>query len=116
MNIEDIARVAYNVNRAYCEALGDFSFSDWEEAPDWQRETCIAGVEFHLANPDASPSASHESWLAEKVATGWQYGPEKDPEKKEHPCMVAFNQLPREQRAKDYLFTAVVKSLRGMLI
>ena len=38
MNNEDIARVAHQVNKAYCEALGDTSQPDWENAPDWQKK------------------------------------------------------------------------------
>ena len=115
MNIEDVARVTYNVNRAYCEALGDHSFGPWEDAPEWQKAANRAGVIFHLTNPDASPSASHESWAAQKFADGWRYGPAKDPEKKQHPCLAAFVDLPRDQQAKDYLFRAVVESLKGAL-
>ena len=115
MTREDIARTAYNVNRAYCEAMGDHSFGPWEDAPEWQRATCRAGVNFHLCHPEATPSASHESWFALKVAEGWTYGPRKDPEKKVHPCMVSFDRLPMQQQAKDYLFTAVVRSLRDFL-
>jgi hypothetical protein len=115
MTKEDIARTAYNVNRAYCESLGDFSFGPWDEAPEWQRITCIADVEFHLANPTALPSASHESWRDQKLLDGWSRGPVKNPERKEHPCMVPFHELPLAQQAKDYLFTAVVRSLKGFL-
>ena len=116
MKIEDIARVAYNVNRAYCEAMGDRSFGPWDLAPDWQKDANRAGVKFHLENPDAPPRASHESWRDMKTADGWKYGPVKNTDKKEHPCMMPFAALPPEQRAKDHLFKAVVDSLRGMLI
>lgn len=116
VDIKDIARVTYDVNRAYCKALGDDSFGPWDLAPEWQKDANRAGVKFHLENPDASPGASHKSWFAQKVADGWKYGPVKDAEKKENPCMMPFAALPREQRAKDYLFKAVVDSLRGMLI
>ena len=40
------------------------------------------------------------------------YGEEKDPERKVHPCMVPFNELPREQQAKDFIFRAVVHALK----
>jgi hypothetical protein len=46
--------------------------------------------------------------MQEKKAAGWIYGPVKDPEKKEHPCIVPYDQLPIEQRTKDYLFKAIV--------
>ena len=49
--------------------------------------------------------------MADKVAEGWTYGPEKRPDVKQHHCLIPFGQLPREQRAKDYLFRAVVLAL-----
>lgn len=112
MNIKKIARVAHEINRAYCQALGDNSQPKWEDAPDWQRSSAINGVEFHITNPDAGPDHSHNAWLAEKEATGWKWGPVKDAEYKEHPCCVPYDQLPVEQKAKDYLFRAVVHALK----
>ena len=112
MRIEQIARVAHEINRAYCQALGDNSQPKWEDAPDWQRSSAINGVEFHITNPDAGPDHSHNAWLAEKEATGWKWGPVKDAERKEHPCFVPYDQLPVEQKAKDYLFRAVVHALK----
>lgn len=111
MTVEQIAKVLYEANRAYCETIGDYSFKPgWENAADWQKDTIIKGVHFHLENPFASESMSHDSWLKEKAATGWKYGPVKDVEKKEHPCFLPYHQLPIEQRVKDYLFKAIVKA------
>jgi len=108
---EEIARVAHEVNRAYCQALGDHSQPAWEDAPEWQRQSAITGVALHTQRPEAGPEASHESWLQEKQRTGWRYGTKKDAEAKTHPCMVAFDALPREQQAKDFIFRAVVHAL-----
>lgn len=115
MNIEDIAKVSHNINRAYCSAIGDNSQPTWEDAPKWQRLSAINGVRFHIENPNAGPSASHESWLKQKTEEGWKYGAVKNPDKKEHPCFVPYDQLPVEQKAKDYLFRQVVHSLQGFL-
>jgi len=112
MNSTDIAHVCHEVNRAYCESLGDDSQPTWEQAPDWQRMSAIDGVEFHIANPDAGPEASHENWLEMKLKEGWKYGPEKDPAKKLHPCCVPFAELPVEQKAKDFIFRQIVHSLK----
>lgn len=106
-----IAKVCHEVNRAYCVALGDHSQQAWEDAPDWQRTSAVSGVEFHRENPSAGPDSSHNSWLAEKVNAGWQYGPVKDAELREHPCIVPFEDLPSEQKAKDYIFSAIVKAI-----
>jgi hypothetical protein len=107
-----IAKVAHEVNRAYCLSIGDNSHPAWEDAPDWQKESAINGIEFHLNN-ETTPEQSHENWLKQKEEDGWVYGEEKDPEKKTHPCMVPYDQLPAEQRTKDYLFKAVVDSFKS---
>lgn len=112
--VRDIARVAHEINRAYCQALGDLSIKPWGEAPEWQRESAIKGVEFHLCNPHASPSASHDAWLAEKERTGWRYGSVKDENLKTHPCYVPFDELPQEQKAKDFLFRACVHAMKDL--
>ena len=111
-NVVNIARVCHEVNKAYCESIGDTSQLSWGDAPDWQKESAIKGVLFHLANPGAKPEDSHNSWLKEKEATGWGYGEVKDAEKKTHPCFVPYNQLPQAQQTKDALFIAVVHSVK----
>lgn len=108
--IEAIARIAHNVNAAYCQALGDNSQVSWEDAPDWQKESAISGVMFHMNNPQAGPDHSHNEWMRHKEAEGWKYGAVKDAEKKEHPCFLPYDQLPSEQKAKDYIFKAIVRA------
>lgn len=111
---EKIARVCHQVNKAYCESIGDFSQVDWEDAPKWQRDSAIAGVVFQMKNPDAPASASHDSWLEQKRKDGWKYGKVKNIDKKEHPCFVPYNELPQIQKVKDYLFKGVVKAILEM--
>ena len=89
MNRESIAKVAHQINLAYCLSLGDSSVPLWDEATEEHRNSLLFGVDMHLANPDATPEQSHESWLAQRVADGWVYG-----------------------EVKDYLFRAVVHALR----
>ena len=115
MTVEQIAQVAHEINKAYCNAIGDHSQTTWDEAPEWQKHSAIVGVEFHLANPFAGPSSSHESWMKEKQEAGWKYGEVKDAEKKEHPCYVPYEQLPTEQKAKDYIFREIVHSLKPFI-
>jgi len=109
--LDRIARVAHEVNRAYCAALGDNSQPSWEKAPAWQRESARMGVDLHTMG-DFGPEASHISWMNQKLNDGWVYGPVKDPEAKTHPCLVPFENLAPEQQAKDYLFRGVVHAMR----
>ncbi len=105
--LEACARATHEANRAYCIAIGDTSQQRWEDAPQWQRSSAINGIRGVLAGN--GPEQSHESWLAEKAENGWQYGPVKDPEKREHPCFVPYEQLPPEQKRKDAVFVGVAK-------
>lgn len=111
--IEACAQAAHEANRAYCLAIGDKSQPPWDEAPDWQRTSARNGVVGALAGN--TPEQSHESWLEEKRAAGWAYGPTKDPEAKRHPCFVPYAELPPEQREKDGLFLAVVRAVAHAL-
>lgn len=114
MNVESIAKICHETNRSYCEAIGDTSQKPWTDSPDWQKQSAINGVKYHLANPNAGPSGSHQNWFAEKAAAGWTFGTTKDAEKKEHPCMVPYEQLPAAQRAKDALFVGIVHALKDV--
>lgn len=111
MNIQEIAKICHDANRAYCQTIGDYSQLPWEDCPDWQRESAIKGVEFNVASPYAPASASHESWLEQKRMDGWRFGPVKNAEAKEHPCFVPYEDLPEEQRIKDYLFKGIAVAL-----
>lgn len=112
MTPTQIAQVCHETKRAYCATLGDTSQPPWAEAPEWQTRSAIQGVEYHLAHPGRQPRESHEQWLKAKLATGWKYGPVKDPAKKEHPCICSYASLPSQQKAKDKLFIAVINALR----
>ncbi|MDX1446616.1 RyR domain-containing protein [Lishizhenia sp.] len=109
-SIVRIAKTCHEVNRAYCKIIGDNSQPSWNDAPDWQKQSAINGVKFHLSNPNSKPSDSHKNWLNEKRKDGWKYGKKKDTIKKLHPCMVPYSKLPKKQQAKDALFISVIKS------
>lgn len=111
LNTYIIARICHEANRAWCEANGDFSQPKWDAASPEIMASAMKGVAFAQANPDAPDSAQHDQWARDKLDTGWVYGEVKDTEKKTHPCLVPFKQLPPVQQYKDKLFRAVVKAL-----
>lgn len=89
-----IAEVCHEANRAYRIAMNEpekdgYSLLHWDEAPDWQKESLIQGVK-------------HEGWI---------YGLEKNPIMKTHPCMVEYDDLPEQQKAKDHIFSAIAGTL-----
>lgn len=110
MKKECVAMICHEANRAYCLSIGDMSQPSWDDAPDWQKSSALAGVEKHMQRP-LSPQESHESWMATKASYGWVYGPVKDPVAKTHPCMVKYDDLPDDQKIKDVLFGAICAAL-----
>lgn len=110
--IEMCAHATHEVNRAWCIAHGDDSQPTWDKAPNWQRDSAIAGVEAIIRGDIKTPEDSHKAWYALKKEDGWVYGKEKDPEAKTHPCLVPYAKLPMEKRAKDALFVGTVNNLR----
>jgi hypothetical protein len=111
IDVDGIARVCHEANRAYCQALGDHTQVPWDDAPEWQRDSARVGV--LKAIEGATSEQLHESWMAQKVADGWTHGAVKDADAKTHPCMVSYHELPPAQRRKDALFGAVVAALKG---
>lgn len=43
----------------------------------------------------------HDVWAVGRMAEGWTYGPVKDLEKKTTPQLVAYGELPDEEKAYD---------------
>ena len=43
----------------------------------------------------------HDVWAESRINDGWRYGPERNDERKEHPCLVEYEQLPDSERAYD---------------
>ena len=113
--VDTIAKSIHEVNKAYCESIGDNSLLPWDLTPQHVQDSVIHTVFFNLMNPDAKPSQQHEVWLEFKKKDGWIYGKEKDSEKKTHPCIVPYECLPQEQKTKDYLFKAVFTTVKQIL-
>jgi hypothetical protein len=110
--MELIAKVCHEANRAYCQSIGDHSQPSWEDAPNWQKESAVNGV-YYVSNNECTPEQAHENWMKQKLEDGWVFGVVKDPEKKTHPCIIPYSELPVEQRSKDYIFRAIVNAFKG---
>lgn len=109
--VAQIAEMCHSANRHWCFMNGDTSQPKWSEAPNWMKESAIKGIHFLLANPHATPEDQHEAWCRDKYEAGWKYGGTKDPDKKEHPCLVAYKELPLEQQLKDSIYQGVAKGM-----
>lgn len=75
---------------------------DYNEIPNEdQLESLKQGVKFALEHPNMTSEENHDNWMKMKASQGWIYGPVKDFEKKEHPDMVPYDDLPEIEKRKD---------------
>lgn len=43
----------------------------------------------------------HEVWAESRLSQGWTYGDKRDDEKKTHPCLVPYEELPEVEKEYD---------------
>jgi len=44
---------------------------------------------------------THDVWAKQRFAGGWKYGAERNDERKEHPCLVPYEDLPESEKEYD---------------
>lgn len=108
--IEMVAKICHEANRAYCESMGDTSQVPWDDADGSQYMSVTNGVRNIIDNPDCTPEESHANWMELKLKEGWTYAERKCVIKMLHPCLVPYEDLPETQKIKDKIFTSIVKA------
>jgi RyR domain len=81
----------------------------WADAPEDMREASRTAA--REGGTGQTPEGSHATWMKGKKLAGWVRGDEKDAERRTHPAMVPFNELPRDQWARDLVVVAVADAL-----
>jgi len=61
-----------------------------------------------------SDAERHESWMKMHLESGWTFGTEFDSEKKIHPNLLPWDQLPAATRSKARIFDIVAKAAAGL--
>jgi hypothetical protein len=57
---------------------------------------------------------THENWSKERIHQGWRWGAERNDTKKEHPCLIPYEQLPESEKAHDRI--AATELLRTIML
>uniref|UniRef100_H3B2G0 Ryanodine receptor 2 n=1 Tax=Latimeria chalumnae TaxID=7897 RepID=H3B2G0_LATCH len=55
----------------------------------------------------------HELWVMNKIELGWTFGPVRDDNKRQHPCLVEFSKLPEQER--NYNLQMSLETLKTLL-
>lgn len=103
--VEACARVANDVF-----AVGAGDMPSWDSASPDQKATARASVRALLAG--RTPEQWHKEWVDEKRKDGWLFGDVNDEERKRHPNIRPYRDLPAEQRMLDDMFVAAVRATR----
>ena len=111
--LEACARAAHAQNNIFCRAVGDVPSPAWEDLTPAQRVGTLKGAEHALAG--GTPEASHELWMASRIAEGWTFGPVKSFTEKTSPNLVPYAELSPAQRAKDALFQQTMRTMAAIL-
>lgn len=56
---------------------------------------------------------NHEVWAKQRLVEGWQYGPQRDDARKQHPGLIPFHQLP--EHAKDDTRTISAEMVKTLI-
>ena len=95
-----------NIEQAQCSivVLRSLGFIVSEVQPG---QSPVAPPQFTNAEVELMAEMEHGRWIIERLASGWQYGPEKDNVKKISPYLLSWHELPDE--IKGYDRTAVLE-------
>jgi len=44
---------------------------------------------------------THEVWASQRIVDGWRWGASRDDQRKEHPCLVPYEELPESEKQYD---------------
>lgn len=109
--LDFIASVGHSVQCGIDYAFGLPELHQWGlmgEAYKTQMKASVRAVLIH----DKSPKSLHDGWVRRLAQEGWVRGEVKDAEKKTHPLLVAFDELPIEWKLRLRQFRAAVIPFR----
>jgi class 3 adenylate cyclase len=66
-----------------------------------------------LELPELLARNTHDNWCGQRLKDGWRYSPERSDARKEHPCLVPYDDLPESEK-HDYRQTAL-ETLKAIL-
>lgn len=110
--LNTMACICHEANKAICDHSGDHSQVHWNETPEWQKDSAIAGVKTVLSKPTITAKELHDTWVTKKINDGWLYGSVKDENKKTHPNLVDYEKLSDIDKLKDSVFLSICNSTR----
>jgi hypothetical protein len=117
-NIEKISEIIYEA----CRLEAIWSKRSVVPKPFDEREKefkrqFIRTIEKYLkAKRLPTPKQAHNNWLKEYKKMGWKFGFYYEPEKKRHPDILPYEDLPQDEKEKDAIFLMAVWIVRNLVM
>ena len=110
MKKEKIAKIIYEATRIEAKwSERSIVPEKWENRDEKFKKQFIDIIDKYLSQEKLpTPEEAHNSWVQSYIDMGWKYGEKRDVEKKTHPDILPFSQLPKDERDKDAIFLVVV--------
>ena len=110
--IEQIAKTAHAIHRAYCLEMEIPTQPKWEDVENGHKDVVYNSIRHIMQGGIKSVEESHNKFIESKHAQGWRFGEVYSIEDKLNPRMVDFSRLTLEQRVKEKLFFECVNSFK----
>jgi ryanodine receptor 2 len=56
---------------------------------------------------------NHDTWSLQRLKDGWKLGAKRDDAKKEHPCLISYEELPESE--KEYDRNTAIQTLKAII-
>jgi ryanodine receptor 2 len=66
-----------------------------------------------LALTERLAENNHDIWARRRMSEGWKYGSQRDDERKLHPCLIPYGELPESE--KEYDRATALEALKVIL-
>lgn len=88
---------------------------EWEKRDVKFRKQFVKIIDTYLSLKKLpTPSEAHNSWMQSYFEMGWKYGKIRDVNKKIHPDLLPFEELPKDEKDKDAIFLVFVWLVREL--
>lgn len=107
-----IARMYHAFNMGRQEIAGDdMPAPPWAYLPRSMRELSMDAVERIRRGVVVTAEDHHEIWFTSMTARGYVWGRDKDHERKTHPALLHWGDLPEQYRTAARMFVHIVSGL-----
>jgi hypothetical protein len=111
---EQIAKATHDIVRAFQKGSQQTFSPIWENTNDEEKQDMICNVFLVRGDPYITPKEIHAEWLKKKKEDGWVYAGNKITRLKRHPCLLNWNMIGREEQAKYFIISTIIKSILSM--